>query len=116
MDSFAGWGAFCFGLVVGWASSGSYVGQDKVTLKWISSLIGIVGGAAVVGLFNLPPLFGVCCIGLSVAFFPGLIFQGAAGRWLGGLVVKELDKDEILICEDCKQKLCVNCQKIANAS
>jgi hypothetical protein len=88
-------GAVCFGAVIGWVVSGAYVAMTQVTLPWIASLIGIIGGGAVVAVFNKPELFGAYCIGLAIAFFPGVFFQGAPGRKFGKRVWSLVEKENI---------------------
>jgi MFS family permease len=64
-------GAFCFGLVVGWFTY--FVNrhrQDAVSLADVSTIIGAIGGAAVLGLFPAKTaLFGWYGIGLALGFF-----------------------------------------------
>lgn len=80
-------GAFCFGGVVGWVVSGCYTSLTQVNLTWLTSLIGVIGGALVTTLFpQKEALFGAYCIGLAAAFFPGLFSQGPPGRVLGAWI------------------------------
>lgn len=64
-------GAGCFGALVGWFVY--YVNRhrtDAVTLGDVSTLIGAIGGAAVLTLFPAKTdLFGAYGIGLAVGFF-----------------------------------------------
>jgi hypothetical protein len=65
------WGAFCFGVVIGWfLYSINRYRTEEVKLADVVTLIGALGGAAVLDVF--PPssdLFGAYGIGLAVGFF-----------------------------------------------
>ena len=68
--STAGVGAVFFGIVVGWVTYRTLVRRtDAVVLEDIATVIGAVGGAAVVGLYDDKTLFGLYAIGLAVGFF-----------------------------------------------
>lgn len=70
----AGIGAVCFGLVVGWVTYRTLARRaEAVSLSDIATVIGAVGGAAVVAIFNDQRLFGLYSIGLAVGFFGYLI-------------------------------------------
>ena len=78
------WGALAFGLVIGWVTYRTLRRKnDATTLSDISGVIAAVGGAAVVALFKIGPLFGAYCIGLAIGFFGyflvGLILYGKEG-------------------------------------
>jgi uncharacterized membrane protein YeaQ/YmgE (transglycosylase-associated protein family) len=63
-------GAVLFGVVVGWVTYRTLIRRsDEATLSDIATVIGAVGGGAVVGLFDSPHLFGLYSIGLAVGFF-----------------------------------------------
>jgi hypothetical protein len=63
----AGIGALCFRLVVGWVTYRTLARRpDGVSLSDIATVIGAVGGAAVVTIFNDKGLFGIYSIGLAV--------------------------------------------------
>jgi len=69
-----GWGALCFGLVIGWITYRTLRHRkDDAQLSDISAVIGAVGGAAVTALFKEGGLFGAYCIGLTIGFFLYLI-------------------------------------------
>lgn len=64
-------GAACFGMIIGW-----YVyfinRYRKADVQWsdLATLIGIIGGAAITGLFGEgTDLFGAYGIGLAIGFF-----------------------------------------------
>jgi hypothetical protein len=78
----AGIGAVCFGLVVGWVTYRTLIRRtDGVALSDIATVIGAIGGAAVVALFNDKQQFGLYSIGLAAGFFGYLaIFGKLAGR------------------------------------
>jgi len=70
------WGAFAFGVLIGWYVY--YINRYRprdVQLSDIVTLIGILGGAAVLALFPAQSdLFGAYGIGLAVGFFSYLLF------------------------------------------
>ena len=62
-------GAFCFGIVVGWVSYRTLRRSNVGGLSDISTVIGIVGGAAVVALFpRATGEFGAYAVGLLIGF------------------------------------------------
>ncbi len=66
------WGAFGFGLVIGWfLYFVNRYRRDDVTFGDLTTVIGAVGGAAVTALFGdaSPDLFGAYGIGLASGFF-----------------------------------------------
>ena len=71
MTSVQEWGAFAFGLVIGWFTY--FVNRHRageVTLGDVATIVGAVGGAAVLALFPAgSDLFGAYGIGLAVGFF-----------------------------------------------
>jgi hypothetical protein len=72
-----GVGAACFGLVIGWVTYRTLARRiDGVSLSDIATVIGAVGGAAVVAIFNDKQQFGLYSIGLAVGFFGYLIVYG----------------------------------------
>jgi hypothetical protein len=67
-------GAWCFGLVIGWVTYRTLRRQtETVALSNIATVIGAVGGAAVTGLFGTTRLFAWYSIGLTLGFFVYLI-------------------------------------------
>jgi uncharacterized membrane protein YeaQ/YmgE (transglycosylase-associated protein family) len=67
-------GAVLFGIVVGWVTYRTLVRRtDGVALSDIATVIGAVGGGAVVGLFDSERLFGLYSIGLAIGFFAYLL-------------------------------------------
>lgn len=63
-------GAGFFGLVVGWLTYRTLRRKEGNTvLSDLSTVVGVVGGGAVTGLFKEPQLFGAYSIGLAVGFF-----------------------------------------------
>lgn len=87
---FAGIGALCFGLVVGWISYRTLRRKEGVAaLSDISAVISAIGGAAVTALFKDAALFGLYAIGLAVGFFAYFVVsvavygKKATGRWMG---------------------------------
>lgn len=71
MNTMAEWGAFGFGLVIGWFTY--FVNRhrkDEVSLADVATIVGALGGAAVLALFPArSALFGAYGIGLAVGFF-----------------------------------------------
>jgi len=83
-------GAVCFGLVVGWITYRTLRRKEGVTLlSDIATVIGAIGGGAIVSLFRSEELFGLYSIGLAVGFFAYLAVamkvHGTedAKRWMG---------------------------------
>jgi hypothetical protein len=68
------WGAFCFGLVVGWITYRTLRRkEDATTLSDISGVIAAVGGGLVTALFKDEVMFAGYTIGLAGGFFAYLI-------------------------------------------
>jgi hypothetical protein len=71
MPSFQAWGAFAFGFVIGWYVY--YINRYRrgdVQLSDLVTLIGVLGGPAVLALFPQgTDLFGAYGIGLALGFF-----------------------------------------------
>jgi hypothetical protein len=64
------WGAFAFGLVIGWFTYFVNRYRAEVTLSDVAAIIGALGGAAVLALFPAKSeLFSAYGIGLAVGFF-----------------------------------------------
>ncbi len=80
------WGGFCFGLVVGWITYRTLRRAQTNGLSDISTVIGAVGGAAVVSLFpQAGDAFTAYCIGLAAGFFGYLLGSGLID-WLAASV------------------------------
>jgi hypothetical protein len=80
-------GAVCFGLVVGWITYRTIRrSTQEVSLSDIASVVGAVGGAAVISLFGNSHLFSWYAIGLAAGFFLYLIIGATIAKdvgWLG---------------------------------
>ena len=63
-----GFGAFCFGAVIGWITKEATVRTDSLSIRNLSGVIAAIGGAAVT-LYKDPSLFADYCIGLAFVFF-----------------------------------------------
>src|SRR5690348_8602907 len=64
------WGAFAFGAVIGWFTYFVNRYRAQVTLADVATVIGALGGAAVLALFPAgSQLFSAYGIGLAVGFF-----------------------------------------------
>ncbi len=65
------WGAFCFGLIIGW--NVYYINRyrkNDVQLSDLVTLVGIIGGGAILALFPAKTdLFGAYGVGLAAGFF-----------------------------------------------
>jgi hypothetical protein len=71
------WGALCFGLVVGWITYRTVRRTKTTGLSDIATVVGAVGGAAVLSLFPAETnAFGAYSIGLAIGFFAYLIVAG----------------------------------------
>lgn len=63
-------GSFAFGAVIGWTSYFIMRRAKPTALSDIATIIGTLGGATVLGLFDAKgSLFGAYAIGLAVGFF-----------------------------------------------
>jgi uncharacterized membrane protein YeaQ/YmgE (transglycosylase-associated protein family) len=71
VNTLAQWGALAFGLVIGWFTY--FVNRhrtDTVSLSDVASIIGALGGGAILGLFPAKTaLFGAYGLGLAIGFF-----------------------------------------------
>ena len=71
MTTLPQWGAFAFGVVVGWFTY--FVNRhrtDAISLADVASIIGALGGGAILGLFPAKSaLFGAYGVGLAIGFF-----------------------------------------------
>jgi uncharacterized membrane protein YeaQ/YmgE (transglycosylase-associated protein family) len=74
MNDAADVGALLFGVVVGWITYRTLVRRSgPADISDIATVIGAVGGGAVVGLFDSKHLFGLYSIGLAIGFFGYLL-------------------------------------------
>ena len=101
-------GALCFGLVVGWVTYRTMRRTKTTGLGDIATVIGAVGGTAVVSLFPQETgAFSSYCIGLAVGFFGYLIVAmnidrratrsksaRAVSKWLGGEPIEENNTED----------------------
>ncbi len=81
------WGAFCFGLVIGWVTYRTLRRAENASVSDIAAVVGAVGGAAILELFGKGELFGYYGFGLAAGFFLyfviGLIIsRGDANGWM----------------------------------
>jgi hypothetical protein len=68
--TFEQWGALAFGLVIGWVTYRTLRRREgTAALSDIASVIGAVGGAAVLAIFKAPELFAAYSLGLAIGFF-----------------------------------------------
>jgi hypothetical protein len=88
-------GATCFGVVIGWIVYRTLRRTDAVALSDIATVIGAVGGGAVLGIFKSETSFGWYAIGLVGGFFAYLLLslalsgRKATAKWMGGADVTE---------------------------
>ena len=74
-------GAICFGIVVGWITYRTLRRTKTNGLSDIASVIGAVGGAAVMKLFPSDSnSFGAYCLGLFMGFFAYLIIASIISK------------------------------------
>ena len=83
-------GGACFGAVIGWITYRTISRKaTPVSLSDLATVLGVVGGGIVTGLFDQPDLFGAYSVGLFLGFFAYaatrlLLTRGkAAEEWLG---------------------------------
>jgi hypothetical protein len=83
------WGAVLFGIVIGWVTYRTLVRRTGgASISDIATVVGAVGGGAVVTRFNSEHFFGLYSIGLAIGFFAYLvIFFIINGRKKGGEVM-----------------------------
>ena len=80
MDNLQLWlpilGAAFFGAVVGWMAHHVLQRAEVLSVQWLASMIGVIGGGAVTALFDKGSLlFGAYCIGLGISFFARVILH-----------------------------------------
>lgn len=87
-------GAILFGVVIGWITYRTLVRREgAAALSDIATVIGAVGGAAVLAIFDNDHLFGLYAIGLAGGFFAYLaLFFAVNGRTAGGRVMGDADR------------------------
>lgn len=75
-------GSVLFGVVIGWVTYRTLIRRaGAVDLSDIATVIGAVGGGAVLAIFDDDHLFGLYAIGLAVGFFAYLaLFFAVNGR------------------------------------
>jgi hypothetical protein len=76
-------GAFLFGAVVGWMAQQVLHNTARPDVKWLASMIAVLGAGVVTALFEPRSiLFGAYCTGLALAFFirEGLLRWQKASR------------------------------------
>jgi hypothetical protein len=76
-------GAIGFGAVIGWMAHVAFSTERNVNIEWITSMIAVVAGAAVTGLFKGDDLFGAYSIGLAGAFFLRMFLFSPLIIWAG---------------------------------
>ena len=66
-------GALCFGVVIGWITYRTLRRSSGASVSDLASVIGAVGGAAVLGIFKRGNSFAWYAIGLAGGFFVYLV-------------------------------------------
>jgi hypothetical protein len=94
MDNLQLWlpilGAAFFGAVVGWMAHHVLQRAEVLSVQWLASMIGVIGGGAVTALFDKGSLlFGAYCIGLGISFFARVILHP-----IGKVLSKEMETEE----------------------
>jgi uncharacterized membrane protein YeaQ/YmgE (transglycosylase-associated protein family) len=70
----AGSGAVLFGVLIGWITYRTLVRREgPAALSDIATVIGALGGGAVLAIFDNERLFGFYSIGLAIGFFGYLV-------------------------------------------
>ena len=89
-------GSVLFGLVIGWVTYRTLARRaGPVALSDIATVLGAVGGGAVLAIFDDDHLFGLYAIGLAIGFFAYLaLFFAVNGKKAGARVMG--DDDETL--------------------
>jgi hypothetical protein len=82
-------GAICFGVVIGWITYRTLRRSDTTSVSDLAGVVGAVGGAAVLAIFNRGDSFAWYAIGLAGGFFLYLIVNlildfGGTTKWMGG--------------------------------
>ncbi|MDB6104577.1 MAG: hypothetical protein JWO52_4576 [Gammaproteobacteria bacterium] len=88
--TFDQWGALAFGVVIGWITYRTLRRREGTSaLSDIATVIGAVGGAAVLTIFKAPGLFAAYSMGLAAGFFLYFLISLAlpgsnpAKNWMG---------------------------------
>src|ERR1700694_2544696 len=77
----SGLGAIFFGLAIGWIAYRVLRSREGIAgLSDLTTILAIIGGAAVIAIFRSDVLFGLYSLGLVVGFFAYL----GIGLWLYG--------------------------------
>jgi uncharacterized membrane protein YeaQ/YmgE (transglycosylase-associated protein family) len=87
-------GALCFGIVIGWTTYFIMRRAQPTALTDLSTIIGALGGAAILNLFDAHgPLFAFYAIGLAVGFFAYfLIYLAIVGKAaIRGSLIRQQD-------------------------
>jgi hypothetical protein len=82
-------GSVLFGVVIGWVTYRTLARRaGAVALSDIATVLGAVGGGAVLAIFDDDHLFGLYAIGLAIGFFAYLaLFFAINGKKAGGRVM-----------------------------
>ena len=92
-------GSVLFGVVIGWVTYRTLIRRaGNVNLSDIATVVGAVGGGAVLARFDDDHLFGLYAIGLAIGFFSYLaLFFLVNGRRATGRVMGDDDEGPLRI-------------------
>lgn len=73
-DTLPLWGASGFGAILGWLAYHVFKSAEKLDVRWLGSLVGVLGGGAVTALFDRKDeMFGAYAVGLALSFFVAVL-------------------------------------------
>jgi hypothetical protein len=78
------WGPFSFGCVVGWLTHSTLTDTERVDVKWLGAILGVIGGGGLTTLLShRDAFFAAYSIGLGITFFARaiLVSSDIAGLW-----------------------------------
>ena len=84
-------GAACFGAVVGWLAHAMFFEARAVSVRWLSSMMGVIGGGALT-LYGSTELFSAYCVGLAPAFFVRALAFSPVADGLKDVILKAIAK------------------------
>ena len=74
-------GAVWFGLVIGWITAVTFYTQGEHSIKDLSVILGVIGGAAITKLFSKTDTqFSMYCVGMAFGFFIQVVIISIHGK------------------------------------